>query len=67
MSGPLVDWAQLLDPEVISRCPPKQRPLVFSALARGCQPYLLALLTHQSDWDTLHASIEALLNQDMPG
>uniref|UniRef100_A0A6Q2WQK1 Integrator complex subunit 1 n=1 Tax=Esox lucius TaxID=8010 RepID=A0A6Q2WQK1_ESOLU len=66
-SGLLVDWLGLLDPEVTSVCPDLQRKLLF-ALNKGrgtpsYRPYLLALLTHQSNWSTLHHCISALLNK----
>eukprot|EP00063_Salmo_salar_P067181 XP_014042016.1 PREDICTED: integrator complex subunit 1-like [Salmo salar] len=66
-SGLLVDWLGLLDPEVTSVCPDLQRKLLF-ALNKGkgtpsYRPYLLALLTHQSNWTTLHQCISALLSK----
>ncbi|CAB1341759.1 unnamed protein product [Coregonus sp. 'balchen'] len=66
-SGLLVDWLGLLDPEVTSVCPDLQRKLLF-ALNKGkgtpsYRPYLLALLTHQSNWKTLHQCISALLSK----
>ncbi|KAL0992825.1 hypothetical protein UPYG_G00099040 [Umbra pygmaea] len=66
-SGLLVDWLGLLDPEVTSVCPDLQRKLLF-ALNKGkgvpsYRPYLLALLTHQSNWSTLHRCISAILSK----
>ncbi|KAF3845959.1 hypothetical protein F7725_003037 [Dissostichus mawsoni] len=56
-SGLLVDWLEHLDPEVTSVCPDLQQKLLFALnRARGTpayRPYLLALLTHQSNWSTL--------------
>ncbi|KAJ4932091.1 hypothetical protein JOQ06_010521 [Pogonophryne albipinna] len=53
-SGLLVDWLEHLDPEVTSVCPDLQQKLLFALnRARGTpayRPYLLALLTHQSNW-----------------
>ncbi|KAJ7992420.1 hypothetical protein DPEC_G00278360 [Dallia pectoralis] len=65
-SGLLVDWLGLLDPEVTSVCPDLQRKLLFALKGKGTlsyRPYLLALLTHQSNWSTLHHCISALLNK----
>ncbi|XP_067162748.1 integrator complex subunit 1 isoform X3 [Apteryx mantelli] len=65
-SGLLNDWLEMLDPEVISSCPDLQQRLLFSWNKAGSQvpsfrPYLLALLTHQSSWTTLHQCIRLLL------
>ncbi|XP_074014418.1 integrator complex subunit 1 [Numenius arquata] len=67
-SGLLNDWLEMLDPEVISSCPDLQQKLLFSwnKVRAGSQvpsfrPYLLALLTHQSSWTTLHQCIRLLL------
>ncbi|CAL8303109.1 unnamed protein product [Merluccius merluccius] len=66
-SGLLVDWLEHLDPEVTSVCPDLQQKLLF-ALNKGrgspsYRPYLLALLTHQSNWATLLQCISALLSK----
>ncbi|KAM7143374.1 integrator complex subunit 1 [Molossus nigricans] len=72
-SGLLVDWLELLDPEVISSCPDLQQRLLFSqSKGKGqpgpqvpsFRPYLLALLTHQSNWSTLHQCIRVLLGKN---
>ncbi|XP_063042002.1 integrator complex subunit 1 isoform X2 [Engraulis encrasicolus] len=71
-SGLLVDWLEKLDPEVISTCPELQQKLLFAlnkakgsqvVLAPSYRPYLLALLTHQSNWGTLHRCISTLLHK----
>lgn len=66
-AGLLVDWLEHLDPEVTSVCPDLQQKLLFALnKARGTpsyRPYLLALLTHQSNWTTLHQCISALLGK----
>uniref|UniRef100_A0A3Q2YRT2 Integrator complex subunit 1 n=1 Tax=Hippocampus comes TaxID=109280 RepID=A0A3Q2YRT2_HIPCM len=66
-SGLLVDWMEYLDPEVTSVCPDLQQKLLFALnKARGTpayRPYLLALLTHQSNWSTLLQCINALLSK----
>ncbi|XP_072273856.1 integrator complex subunit 1 [Pyxicephalus adspersus] len=71
-SGLLIDWLDLLDPEVISTCPDLQQKLLFSwNKVKGStgpqplsfRPYLLALLTHQSNWSTLHQCISILLSK----
>ncbi|XP_071617449.1 integrator complex subunit 1 isoform X1 [Heliangelus exortis] len=68
-SGLLNDWLEMLDPEVISSCPDLQQKLLFSWNKAGSQvpsfrPYLLALLTHQSSWTTLHQCIRLLLSRN---
>nr|XP_015215216.1 PREDICTED: integrator complex subunit 1 isoform X1 [Lepisosteus oculatus]XP_015215217.1 PREDICTED: integrator complex subunit 1 isoform X1 [Lepisosteus oculatus]XP_015215218.1 PREDICTED: integrator complex subunit 1 isoform X1 [Lepisosteus oculatus] len=71
-SGLLIDWLELLDPEVISVLPDLQQRLLFSwnkskgnagAQIPSYRPYLLALLTHQSNWTTLHHCISFLLSK----
>ncbi|XP_065116394.1 integrator complex subunit 1 isoform X2 [Paramisgurnus dabryanus] len=71
-SGLLVDWLELLDPEVTSVCSDLQHKLLFAQnkvksggvnMAPSYRPYLLALLTHQSNWSTLHQCISSLLNK----
>nr|XP_043906794.1 integrator complex subunit 1 isoform X1 [Solea senegalensis]XP_043906795.1 integrator complex subunit 1 isoform X1 [Solea senegalensis] len=66
-SGLLVDWLEHLDPEVTSVCPDLQQKLLFTLnKVRGTpayRPYLLALLTHQSNWSTLLQCISALLGK----
>ncbi|KAA8585305.1 hypothetical protein FQN60_003999 [Etheostoma spectabile] len=66
-SGLLVDWLEHLDPEVTSVCPDLQQKLLFALnKARGTpayRPYLLALLTHQSNWSTILQCINALLSK----
>ncbi|XP_047389738.1 integrator complex subunit 1 isoform X2 [Sciurus carolinensis] len=71
-SGLLVDWLEMLDPEVVSSCPDLQRRLLFSrrkgkgpagTQVPSFRPYLLALFTHQSSWSTLHQCIRVLLGK----
>ncbi|KAL0608198.1 Integrator complex subunit 1 [Plecturocebus cupreus] len=69
-SGLLVDWLEMLDPEVVSSCPDLQHRLLFSrrkgkgqAQVLSFRPYLLALFTHQSSWRTLHQCIRVLLGK----
>ncbi|XP_064607195.1 integrator complex subunit 1-like [Liolophura sinensis] len=66
----LTDWLELLDPEVIQSTPELQRMLIFGRQPGGQdqerdrgsnQPYLLALLTHQSSWSTLRQCMDLLL------
>lgn len=69
-SGLLVDWLEMLDPEVVSSCPDLQLKLLFSqrkgkglagVQVPSFRPYLLALFTHQSSWPTLHQCVRVLL------
>nr|AAH63266.1 Integrator complex subunit 1 [Mus musculus] len=71
-SGLLVDWLETLDPEVVCSCPDLQWKLLFSrrkgkghisAQVLSFRPYLLALLTHQASWSTLHCCIRVLLGK----
>lgn len=41
-SGLLVDWLEMLDPEVISSCPDLQQRLLFSWSKVGCVPKTMA-------------------------
>ena len=67
-----IDWLELLDPEIIKSVPDLQEKLAFARQSvttetrrdvDNCrsQPYLLALLTHQSSWTTLHSCIDRVL------
>uniref|UniRef100_A0A8C4NC36 Integrator complex subunit 1 n=1 Tax=Eptatretus burgeri TaxID=7764 RepID=A0A8C4NC36_EPTBU len=66
-AGLLIDWLELLDPEMMSSCPDVQMKLLFmnstGAASTGLtfRPYLLSLLTHQSAWRTIHCTINTLL------
>lgn len=71
-SGLLIDWLDLLDPEVIGICPDIQQRLLFSlnkvkgtsgSQVLSFRPYLLTVLTHQSNWTTLHRCISILLSK----
>lgn len=71
-----VDWLELLDPEVIRLVPGLQEKLLFCKQAlpqtardqqQNSKPYLLALLTHQSSWATLHRCIQSLLKEGNTG
>ncbi len=75
--GLLLDWLDLLDPEMISACPALQQRMMFgreqqrdrsdgddSRKPGSGQPYLLALLTHQSSWSSLQNCINTLLREE---
>ncbi|XP_014664125.1 PREDICTED: integrator complex subunit 1-like [Priapulus caudatus] len=75
-SGLLVDWLALLDPETVSAYPELEAELLFKRQktppSDGSKethaesmphPYLLALLTHQSSWKTLHQCIALLCGE----
>ncbi|XP_023242494.1 integrator complex subunit 1-like [Centruroides sculpturatus] len=66
-----VDWIEQLEPEIISSCPEFQQTLLFfrkennvktSEVPVPFRPYLLALLTHQAGWRTLHYCINLVLS-----
>ncbi|XP_019614901.1 PREDICTED: integrator complex subunit 1-like [Branchiostoma belcheri] len=63
VSGLLVDWLETSDTEIVATCPERQLHLLFSRDGGGSatQPYLLALLTHQTNYDTLHRCTDFLL------
>nr|CAB3256291.1 integrator complex subunit 1 [Phallusia mammillata] len=74
-SGLLVDWLQLLDPELLAHCPHLQRKLLFeknetsspqSASSVFNQAYLLSLLVQHCNWSTIHNSIQWLLSDETP-
>ncbi|XP_071035573.1 integrator complex subunit 1-like [Parasteatoda tepidariorum] len=64
-----VDWLECLEPKIVSSFPKSQCHLLFSlisnqqeAITVPFRPYLLALLIHQSSWETLHYYICTILN-----
>ncbi|XP_066292608.1 integrator complex subunit 1-like [Branchiostoma lanceolatum] len=63
VSGLLVDWLETSDTEIVSTCPDHQLHLLFARDGgrSSTQPYLLALLTHQTNYGTLHRCINFLL------
>ncbi|WAQ97691.1 INT1-like protein [Mya arenaria] len=69
-----VDWLELVEPEVVRSAPDLETRLLFcrqgvetgegvGARHHSNQPYLLALLTHQCSWATLHRCVTSLLHQ----
>uniref|UniRef100_UPI00358F4073 integrator complex subunit 1 n=1 Tax=Myxine glutinosa TaxID=7769 RepID=UPI00358F4073 len=66
-AGLLIDWLELLDPEMMSSSSDVQRKLLFmnnpgaTGIGLTFRPYLLSLLTHQSAWPTIHCTINTLL------
>jgi integrator complex subunit 1 len=71
-AGLFIDWLELLDPEIIEACPSIVQTLLFAKREMKDakkqtthQPYLLALLTHQSSWTTLHSCVRSLLKTDV--
>ncbi|CAH1794337.1 unnamed protein product [Owenia fusiformis] len=74
-SGKLLDWFSTFEPEIISNQPELKEKLLFSAIeaksgdaksgeAMSCRPYLLALLTHKTNWTTLNRCIDTLLCEE---
>lgn len=78
VSGLLVDWYEILDPEVVQVHPLLQRQLLFqdrvsmpswdrsltSHEERSPSTYLLGSLTHQARWETLQDCLDWLLGHD---
>eukprot|EP00095_Tigriopus_kingsejongensis_P002565 maker-scaffold2547_size14626-snap-gene-0.4 protein:Tk02565 transcript:maker-scaffold2547_size14626-snap-gene-0.4-mRNA-1 annotation:"integrator complex subunit 1-like" len=76
--GLLVDWLEMLDPELIQVSPEVQQQLLFSKCLlkssgvsarreRSAQPYLLSMLTHQASWSKLRETINHVLRAFDPG
>ena len=77
-SGLLVDWCEIVDPEIVQLHPLIQRQLLFrdklemsswdrsliSGDQRSPSGYLLGLLTHQACWETLQDCLDWLLGHD---
>lgn len=77
-NGLLVDWYEIVDPEVVQVHPLLQRQLLFrdresmpsgdrsltSHEERSPSTYLLGLLTHQACWETLQDCLDWLLGHD---
>ena len=77
-SGLLVDWCEIVDPEVVHVHPLLQRQLLFrdrvsmpnsdrsltSREERSPSAYLLGLLTHQACWETLQDCLDWLLGDN---
>ena len=72
--GLIVDWLELLDPEVTSLASALQDKLLFGRLtqpqtgtgtkATAGPAYLRSLLTHQTRWSTIRQTIDRLLSTD---
>ena len=73
----LTDWLELLDPEIVNTHLDLQEQLVFGsksvasvtgkerlAKKKKGSPYLLALLTHQSQWSTIQRCLHTILSRD---
>ena len=78
VSGLLVDWCEIVDPEIVHVHPLLQRMLLFrnrlsmpscdrsltSHEERSPSAYLLSLLTHQARWETLQDCLDWLLGHN---
>lgn len=74
LNGLIVDWLEVLDPEILSLCPMPTQQLVFGsspdpgigtgspAMLVSGQGYLLARLTHESSWPTRTNTIASILD-----
>ncbi|KAK7506750.1 hypothetical protein BaRGS_00002225 [Batillaria attramentaria] len=71
------DWLEFLDPEIVSASVERQESLVFGLDHEPMQtkedgagkrhkssPYLLALLTHQSQWSTIQRCLNRILSKE---
>ena len=72
-SALLLDWLQVLDPELEKGSNQLQQILLFKKRAGNeqkqgsySQAYLLAAFTHQARWDTLEHCVRSLLNVYIP-
>nr|XP_009861729.2 integrator complex subunit 1 [Ciona intestinalis] len=73
-TGLLVDWLQLLDPELLAHSPTLQRKLLFESGKNDSagsslmfdQAYLLSLLAEHCNWETIHSAIKWLLSDATP-
>ncbi|XP_076072548.1 integrator complex subunit 1-like isoform X1 [Mytilus galloprovincialis] len=81
MSTLLVDWLELLDPEIVQLVPELQQQLLFAqqqttseitspsgqsqVTSPDSRSFLLALLTHQTSWSSLHQCIHTVLKRDL--
>ncbi|ELT96897.1 hypothetical protein CAPTEDRAFT_224526 [Capitella teleta] len=65
--GLILDWLELLDPEVLSLSPEIQGKIVFQQRSitkkATCshEPYMLAVLTHRCNWRSIHNALHVLL------
>uniref|UniRef100_H2XNV6 Uncharacterized protein n=1 Tax=Ciona intestinalis TaxID=7719 RepID=H2XNV6_CIOIN len=73
--GLLVDWLQLLDPELLAHSPTLQRKLLFESGKNDSagsvslslmfdQAYLLSLLAEHCNWETIHSAINLNLGKN---
>ncbi|XP_076057704.1 integrator complex subunit 1 [Oratosquilla oratoria] len=66
----LLDWLQVLDPELLTVPVELRQPLLFGQRGKGSggksQAYLLAAFTHQAQWDTLERTVRGLLRLHNP-
>jgi integrator complex subunit 1 len=72
----LTDWLELMDPEIVNADLELQEQLVFGTTSvtmaakdgrerkRRGNPYLLALLTHQSQWGTIRRCLDRILTHN---
>jgi integrator complex subunit 1 len=64
--GLLVDWLAEIDAEMISITEDLQLNLLFNKEHRDFRPYLLSLLSHQSNWSTISRTVDILLESFSP-
>lgn len=81
LSTLLVDWLELLDPEIVQSVPELQQQLLFARQQKSSvvaspasQPevtspdsrsFLMALLTHQTSWSSLHQCVHNVLRPNL--
>lgn len=61
--GILVDWLADVDPELVSNYHTSQMDLLFSDTTHQFRYYLLSLLIHRTNWNTLQFTLDQLLNK----
>lgn len=61
--GMLVDWLADVDPELVSNFHTSQMDLLFSSTDHQFRYYLLSLLIHRTNWQTLKFTVDELLSK----
>lgn len=66
--GLIIDWLEILDPEMTSLCSDMQDKLLFGRMSGASQlagpAYLRSQLTHQARWSTITNTVNRLLTAE---